>query len=183
MRHDLSRRAWGVAAALLVLVVAAAGCGSESSSAEEQTASSADGLCGTLVTWQKNVTAAGEKVSQGQLSKASIEDASKAVGDANKQLRDDLSSLGKPPTPSAEEAKSALQQLSDDLSMNVDQIREALGSASGSGISAAVAAASGAVQAMGQDLQNTTTKLQSLTKDETWSKAFKSSDSCQKLTG
>lgn len=46
-----------------------------------------------------------------------------------------------------------------------------------------MAAASSAVQAMGQDLQNTTMKLQSLTKDETWSKAFKSSESCQKLTG
>jgi len=166
----------------VVLAVAAAGCGSGNESTASQTEAWADGMCSALVDWQNNVAAAGEKVSKGDLSKSTLEDAADAVSDANKQLRDDLDSLGKPPTETVDKAKESLQQLSDDLKANVDKIREALGSA-GNDVSAAITAVAGAVQAMSQDLQNTTTQLKELEKDDTWSKAFKSSESCQKLSG
>jgi len=168
-------------AAVLVVVVAAAGCGSQSTA--DKTKAWADDMCNALVDWQSNVQAAGQKVSQGDLSKASLQDAADGVSDANRQLRDDLDSLDKPPTPTADEAKSALNKLSQELSTNVDKIREALGNISGNGVSAAVAAVGAAVQAMGQSFQDTSAKLQALEKDDAWSNAFKSSDSCQKLSG
>ena len=176
-------RAFGAASALLVVVLAlaAAGCGSsDNSSAASQTADWADGMCSALVNWEDSVKAAGDKASKGDLSKTTLEDVASGISDANKQLRDDLDSLGKPPTPTADEAKSALQQLSQDLSKSVDQIRAALSGSNG--VTAAVTAAAGAVQAMGQDVQQTTSKLESLSKDGTWKKAFQSSESCKKLS-
>ena len=50
-------------------------------------------------------------------------------------------------------------------------------------LTAALTTAAGAVQAMGKDLQTTASQLESLSKDDTWSKAFKSSESCKKLSG
>ena len=168
-------------AATIALAIAAAGCGS-SNDTQSQTEDWADGMCSALTDWQNSVAAAGEKVSKGDLSKSTLQEAADGVADANKQLRDDLDSLGKPPTETADKAKADLQQLTDDLKTNVDKIREAL-SSSGNDVTAAITAVSGAVQAMSQDLQNTATQLKALESDDTWSKAFKSSDSCQKLSG
>jgi chromosome segregation ATPase len=173
-----------VSAALVAVLaaIALAGCGG-SSSEESQTEDWADGMCSALVDWQNNVTAAGENVSKGDLSKSSLEDAANKVSDANKQLRDDLDSLGKPPTETVDKAKSALNQLGDDLNTNLEAIRDALAKTSGNDVSVAITAVASAVQAMSQDLQNTATQLKALENDDTWSKAFKSSDSCQKLSG
>jgi methyl-accepting chemotaxis protein len=168
-------------AATIALAIAAAGCGSSNNAASE-TESWADGMCNALTDWQNSVAAAGEKVAKGDLSKSTLQEAADGVSDANKQLRDDLDSLGKPPTETVEKAKQELQQLTDDLKTNVDKIREALGN-SGNDVTAAITAVSGAVQAMSQDLQNTASQLRELEKDDTWSKAFKSSESCQKLSG
>jgi hypothetical protein len=105
------------------------------------------------------------------------------VADANKQLRDDLDSLGKPPTETVDKAKSALNQLGDDLNKNLEAIRDALAKTSGNDVSFAITAVASSVQAMSQDLQNTSTQLKALQSDDTWKKAFNSSDSCQKLSG
>lgn len=177
-----ARRASGLLALVGALVLVLSGCGSsKSSDTAAQTADWADGMCSAFVSWQENLQAAGQKVSKGGLSKATLEDTANAISDANKQLRDDLDGLGKPPTPAADEAKATLQQLSDDLSKSVDRIREALSGSNN--VTEAVTAAAGAVQAMGQDVQKTTSKLESLSKDDTWQKAFQSSASCKKLSG
>jgi hypothetical protein len=178
----LSVRLASLGALVLALAVLAAGCGGSSDTASK-TQDWADGMCSALDDWQSSVRAAGEKISQGDLSKSSLQDAANAVGDANKQLRDDLDSLGKPPTETVDKAKSSLTQLSDELSANLDKIREAVGNISGNNASSAITAVAAAVQSMGQDFQNTATQLQALENDDTWSKAFKSSDSCKKLSG
>ena len=176
-------RASRAAAALLVLVLAVvvAGCGGSKKSSGPTQAEWANGMCSAFVDWQNNLKAAGQKVSGGNLSKSSLEATASAISDANKQLRSDLDALGKPPTPTADQAKSALQQLTEQLSKAVDQIRSAL-SSSGS-VQAAITAAGGAVQSMSQDVQATATKLDSLSKDDAWKKAFQSSESCKKLSG
>jgi hypothetical protein len=169
-------------ASAIALAVAAAGCGSSNDSASK-TEAWADGMCNALTDWQNSVTAAGEKVSKGDFSKSTLQEAADGVADANKQLRDDLDSLGKPPTETVEKAKSALDQLGEDLTANLEAIRDALAKSSGNDVSLAITAVGSAVQAMSQDLQNTATQLKALENDDTWSKAFKSSDSCQKLSG
>jgi hypothetical protein len=166
----------------IALAVAAAGCGSSNDTASK-TEAWADGMCNALTDWQNSVTAAGENVSKGNLSKSSLEGAADGVADANKQLRDDLDSLGKPPTETVDKAKSALNQLGDDLNTNLEAIRDALAKTSGDDVSVAITAVASSVQAMSQDLQNTSTQLKALQGDDTWKKAFNSSDSCQKLSG
>jgi hypothetical protein len=168
-------------AATVALAVAAAGCGG--SDTQSKTEAWADGMCSALVDWQSSVTAAGEDVSTGDLSKSSLEKAADGVADANKQLRDDLDSLGKPPTETVDKAKTALNQLGDDLNKSLSDIREALANSSGNDVSLAITAVASSVQAMSQDLQNTSTQLKALQSDDTWKKAFNSSDSCQKLSG
>ena len=172
----------GAVACAIVLAVAAAGCGS-SNDTQSQTEDWADGMCSSLADWQNNVVAAGEKVSKGDLSKSTLEETADGVADANKQLRDDLDSLGKPPTETVDKAKSALNQLGDDLNKNLEAIRDALAKTSGNDVSFAITAVASSVQAMSQDLQNTSTQLKALQSDDTWKKAFNSSDSCQKLSG
>ncbi len=172
-------RAASAALVAALAAIALAGCGG-SSSEESQTEDWANGMCSALVDWTNSVKAAGENVSKGDLSKSSLQDATNAISDANKQLSDDLKSLGKPPTPTADEAKSSLQQLSKDLSAQVENIREAL--SGGGDITSAITAAGTAVQAMSKDLQDTSNQLQALSKDDTWSNAFKNSESCQKLS-
>ena len=140
-------------------------------------------MCSALVDWQNSVTAAGENVSGGNLSKSSLQNAASEVSDANKQLRDDLDGLGKPPTETVDKAKSSLDQLGDDLNKNLADIREALANATGNDVSVAITAVASSVQTMSQDFQNTTTQLKALQGDDTWSNAFKNSDSCQKLNG
>ena len=169
------------AAATVALAVAAAGCGSSSSASE--TEQWADGMCSALTDWQNNVVAAGEKVSKGDLSKSTLEETADGVADANKQLRDDLDSLGKPPTETVDKAKSALNQLGDDLNKNLEAIRDTLANTSGNDVTASITAVASSVQAMSQDLQNTSKQLKALQSDDTWKKAFNSSDSCQKLSG
>jgi len=167
-------------AAVFALAVAAAGCGGDDKAS--QTEKWADGMCSALVDWQSSVTAAGENVSKGDLSKSSLETTANSVADANKQLRDDLDSLGKPPTETVDKAKSALDQLGDDLNKNLQDARNALANASGNDVSVAITAVASSVQAMAQDFQNTTTQLQALENDDTWKKAFENSESCQKLS-
>ena len=171
--------------ASLALALAAAGCGGSSNSASttsaaQQKATWADGMCSALSTWENSVKAAGSKLSGGNLSKSTLNDALGGISDANKKLKDDLDNLGKPPTPSADEARSSLQSLSADMSKNVDKIREALSSGSATG---AASAASSAAQAMAHDVQETQTKLQSLSAEGGWQKAFADSASCKKLSG
>ena len=168
-------------AGTIVVASVASGCGGDDTASK--TEAWADGMCSALVDWQNSVQTAGEEVSKGDLSKSSLQDAADGVSDANKQLRDDIDALGEPPTETVDKAKSALTQLSQELSTNVDKARQALANISGSDVSSAVTAVAGAVQAMSQDFQNTTTQLKALEDDDTWSKAFKSSESCQKLSG
>ena len=167
-------------AATLALAVAAAGCGG--SDTQSKTEAWADGMCSALVDWQNSVQTAGEKVSKGDLSKSSLQGAANGVSDANKQLRDDQDSLGKPPTETADKPKTDHNQHTHNHNTKNDKIREALGN-SGSDVTAAITAVSGSVQAMSQDVQNTATQLKALESDDTWKKAFNSSDSCQKLSG
>ena len=173
-------------AAVLTLALAAAGCGSSKSSsstttsAAQQKATWADGMCSALGTWESSVKAAGSKLSGGNLSKSTINDALGGIKDANKTLKDDLDNLGKPPTPSADEARSSLQSLSADMSQNVDKIKQALSSGNASG---AASAASSATQAMAHDVQQTQSKLQSLSTEGSWQKAFANSAACKNLSG
>jgi prophage DNA circulation protein len=165
-----------VAAAVLVV----AGCGGSKSS-EETPASWTNSLCGSLVTWQESIKAAGNKF-KGNVSKSSLQDAKSSISSADSKLKDELQSLGKPPTEGASEARSAVSNLSNELKSNVDDIQSALsGVNSVQDVSTAVSAITTSVTAMGSAFSSTTSQLQSLAQSDPWRKAFQDSSSCQQL--
>lgn len=173
---------------VLVVVGVLAGCGSggktTTSTSASATASWADGLCGSLVTWQDNVKAAGSSLKQGSLSKASVQSAVDAVSSANARLKDELQALGKPPTPAAAKAKAAVQQLSESLKSNVAKIRDAIsGVTSANDVPAVVSAVTAALTGMRDDFSSTSKKLQSLGGENEWKRGFGQSQACQQLTG
>jgi hypothetical protein len=165
-----------VAAAVLVV----AGCGGSKSS-EETPASWTNSLCGSLVTWQESLKSAGNEI-KGNVSKSSLQDAKSSISSADSKLKDELQSLGKPPTEGASEARSAVSNLSNELKSNVDDIQSALsGVNSVQDISTAASAITTSVTAMGSAFSSTTSQLQSLAQSDPWRKAFQDSSSCQQL--
>jgi hypothetical protein len=171
-------------AALLAAALVISGCGgTNSSSGEEAAASWADSMCSDFVTWQGSLQSASAKFKSGQVSQ--IQTAAHDVSDATKKLGSELKSLGKPPsTGGAEQAKSTVNDLSDNLKANIDKIKQALtGISSAQGISNAVSTVGTAVSSMSDQFSTTTKELKSQAADNAWRKAFQSSQACQKLAG
>jgi methyl-accepting chemotaxis protein len=184
LRQEMTRRALhaGLSLLALALAVVVAGCGSSKPSVQEQTNNWANGACSALVTWKDSITAAGQSV-KNNLTKSSIQSASQDVQSANSKLSDDLKGLGKPPTPGADQAKSSLQQFSDQVKTGTDQIKQAIsGITNASSVATAVTAIGSTVQTVGTELQSTVTDMKNIASDDTWKKAFQDSDSCKKLT-
>src|SRR5262245_13820232 len=95
-------------------------------------------MCSALSDWQNSVQAAGADVSKGDLSRSRRGKPASGVGDASKPLRGDLDSLGKPPTETGDKAKSALNQLGDDLNRNLEAIRDTLSKPTGNDVTASI---------------------------------------------
>jgi small-conductance mechanosensitive channel len=166
-----------MAAAVLV----AAGCGG-SKKEQETPADYTNSLCGSLVTWQNSIKSAGSKF-KWNVSKSSLQDAKSSISSANSKLKDELQSLGKPPTEGASEARSAVSNLSNELKSNLNDIQSALsGVNSVQDISTAVSAITTSVTAMGSAFSSTTSQLKSLAASDPWRKAFADSSACQQLS-
>ena len=106
------------------------------------------------------------------------------VSAADKELRDQLSSLGKPPTTGADEARSTMSDLWESLKADAGKIDDAVkGVSSASEVPAAVSAITGTVTSMGTELSSASQQLKALAADDPWKKAFSESKSCQSLTG
>lgn len=171
-----------VAIALLVAPVLS-GCGGKSKSSQQQSASSwAEGFCKAFVTWRDNIKSSTSKVTSGQIGKGTIKDAASAISDANNKLADDLEALGKPSTPNADEAKTAVDQLAKTLRDSSTEIKDAAkGISSAQDVGTAATKIGTTLSNMAGDLSAATGKLRDLGNQDTWKKAFADSASCKKL--
>jgi len=182
-----------VAAVVLAALVAAAGCGSSSSAktttTSQDTASArtawANSLCGALVTWRSDVKSVGTQLKSGQIrSKSALSNAAGQVESATKTLEDSLKGLGTPPTPAAQQAKSDIDHLTQQLSNGVDDLKTAASNVSGvQGVRSAIASAKTTVATMGSDVSATVTQLKSLDPQGAWKDAFSQASSCKTLSG
>ena len=180
MSADRRKFVLGLVAAA-VLSAASSGCGS--SSKPESAADWADGLCSSVVTWTDSVKSAGSKFSSGGVSKASLQEAVSDVSAADSKLRDELKALGKPPTTGADEARSTMSQLWENLKADAGKIDDAVkGVSSVSDVPSAVSAITGTVTSMGTEFSTAGQQLKGLAADDPWKKAFSESKSCQSLT-
>jgi cell division protein ZapA (FtsZ GTPase activity inhibitor) len=175
-------------ATAVMLVATAVGCGSKEAATTTSSAQAlkswANGLCGSLVTWQSSVEAAGTKLKGESVTKANLEAAYTSVSTATDKLAADVKALGKPPTPAAEEADAAVEQLTGQLSNSVDQIKKATSGLSGTNeVLGAVSVVSTELVQMGNDIKSTTNSLKSMNGKEDWQKAFDEAPECGTLSG
>ncbi|HEY6836024.1 MAG TPA: hypothetical protein VI142_06070 [Gaiellaceae bacterium] len=181
-----ARRLWTIAlfgSVVAAVVLVSAGCGSsKKNSGSQQTAATyTNSLCSSVVTWENSLKSAGNKF-KGQISKSGLQEAKSSISSANSKLKDELQSLGKPPTEGASQAKSAVSNLKNSLKGNIDDIQKAIsGISSVQDIPQAASGITTAVTSMGSELSSTTSTLKSLASSDPWRKAFENSSACQQL--
>jgi hypothetical protein len=167
---------------LLVVALCLAGCGSKKS--EQLTpAQWADGVCSAIDSWTTSIKSSVSSVANGNISKDSIQSAGKEIESATDKLESDLEGLGKPNTPSGQEAKDSIDQLSSQLRTNIDSIKSTIDGVSS--ISSAVSAASTVstnLTAMKNQISSTYTQLKQGNVSGELKTAFAQSSSCSKLT-
>ena len=135
MKRYARYAAAGVAAAALAAGLASCGGSSSkpatSTSSASATAAWVDDFCGAFVTWRTAVKSNITKAGSGNLTADTLKQSATAIADATDELASDIDDLGKPPTPGAEKAKAAAQQLSDELRSAGKKITDATSSISG----------------------------------------------------
>lgn len=117
-------------------------------------------------------------------SKAALTSAASELESSTKALADSLESLGKPPTPGAEQTKADIDQLSRQLSDGADQLKtDASGVSSAQGALNAVSSASATVSTMAKNVSSTLTNLKSVDAGGAWKQAFAQASQCKTLSG
>ncbi|HET9322591.1 MAG TPA: hypothetical protein VFO03_01825 [Gaiellaceae bacterium] len=162
----------------LLCALLLAGCGGDNDSSSAD--SWANGVCGDLSTWKDSVKSTAAAFSGGQLSQAQVQDAADEISNATEQLVGDLKDVGTPDTESGQQAKDAVDQLSNELQTDLAQVQRAAAGASGAADTAqAVATIRMAATTMQAQL---TTAFQSMQQaDDELKSAFEDSENCQKL--
>jgi hypothetical protein len=182
----MSRRLAFAAVPVAFLALLAAGCGgsssSSSTSADDTTPTDqwASSVCTAITDWTDSLQSSVTSLQSGGLSKDAIKGVADDAKSSTQTLVDDLKGLGKPDTAAGAEAQSTLNGLADDLQKDVDEIT---GAVDGSGTTLSmISTVSTTLVTMGNQLSSTFTQLQSLDAKGELEDAFKSADSCSKLT-
>jgi hypothetical protein len=182
----MSRAGIRAGAAILVALaaLAAAGCGGSSKSGATPTQTWATGVCTAFTTWKTQLGDIENTVKSGGLSKSTIDKAVSQAKDATDTLASSLKKLGKPNTQAGQTAKSDLDQLSTELTKNIQTIQDAISNASGAaGVLTAVSTAGSTLVTMGSEVSSTLTQLQALDPKGELQQAFKQSSACKSLLG
>jgi ABC-type transporter Mla subunit MlaD len=166
-------------ATLLVGAAAPAGAASSSSSAKQW----ANGVCSAVQTFGDSVQSTLDDLKNA----SSVEDASGKVksglDDATQTLEKSLDDLGKPPTPDADEAQQAVQNLSKQLNDDVSAVEDLLSPppSSPQEIASTFSQIGSEVQKAVSQVQSTATTLKGLKSSGSLQKAFQSASSCKQL--
>jgi hypothetical protein len=179
----MSPRLAFAAAPIAFLALLAAGCGGSSSSSSGDTTPTdewASSVCTAIVSWTDSLGSSVSSLQGGDLSKDAMKGVADDATSATQSLIDDIKDLGKPDTAAGAEAQSSLNTLADDLQKDVDKISSAVDGSRNT--LTMVTTVSTTLQTMGNQLSSTFTKLQNLDAKGELEDAFKSSDSCSKLT-
>ena len=174
-----------VAASLAFL---AAGCGSSGGGSTTTTTSAsatdtwASGVCSSITTWQAAIKSAAASVKSNP-TKNGLQTAADDAKSATETLTTDLKGLGKPDTPSGQQAKDSLDQLSTSLQKDVTTIESAVKGVSGlKGALTAVPTVTATFATMQTQVKTTFTSLQGLGAKGELKSAFASSSACNSLT-
>jgi hypothetical protein len=167
--------------AILAGALLAAGCGGsedETSGASEWASS----VCSAVTTWTESVSAAATSLQGGNLSENSLEGAVDDVTDATKTLADELQDVGEPDTEDGQQAKDSLDQLGKDVEDGVQELEDAVESASGgTGILDAIAQVSTTLATMSRQVAGVVDELEQLDPAGELDDALNNADECSSL--
>ena len=176
-----------VAATLAFL---AAGCGSSGGSSTTTTTTTsasatetwASGVCTSITTWQAAIKSAVASL-KSDPTKNGLQTAAGDAKSATETLASDLKGLGKPDTPSGQQAKDSLDQLSTSLQKDVTTIENTVNGISGlQGALTAVPTVTATLTTMETQIKTTLTSLQGLDAKGELKSAFANSSACNSLT-
>ena len=120
---------------------------------------------------------------KGNPSKSGLTSAANDAKTATDTLGSDLNALGKPDTPSGQQAKASLDTLSTNLNKDMATIQTAVNGASGlNGVLNAVSATTGTLTTMGTQVKSTFSDLQGLDAKGELKDAFAQSTACESLS-
>ena len=178
----------GLIAVAASLAFLAAGCGSSGGGSTTTTTSAsatdtwASGVCSSITTWQAAIKSAAGSV-KSDPTKNGLQTAAGDAKSATQTLASDLQGLGKPDTPSGQQAKDSLDQLSTSLQKDMNTIENAVKGVSGPrGAVSAVPTVTATFATMGTEVKTTLTSLQGLGANGELKSAFASSSACNSLT-
>ena len=163
------------------MALLAAGCGSSSNNTPTTTSSTvtwANSVCGAAVTYGSSLTAAAKSVT-GNPSKAGLQDAADQVKSATDTFVSTIKGVGKPNTPSGQQAKATL----DTLATQLDTDSSTIQGATEDSVLAGVAAATGALATAQAQIKTAFSTLKGLDAKGELGQAFAQASSCSSLTG
>jgi conjugal transfer/entry exclusion protein len=167
--------------AVFVLVGAAAPAAAAGSGTSPQ--KWADGVCSAVDDWIESV----ESTIQGLRGAGSLEDAAQqainGLDTATTQLTTSIEELGRPSTSDAKKAQDAVEKLSNDLSTDLDSIKNELSNppSDPAGIASLFAQIGIEVENAIDQVKSTATTLKGLSSKGRLKKAFQSSSECKSL--
>ena len=181
------RRLLGAGALAAVLLLAGCGGGGSSdtttTTALQSATEWAGDFCGAFSTWKSSLGPIGQSLLSNP-TKKSLQAAGDDIRNSNDALVDDLKSLGKPPLPRGEEARSVVDQLATDIKNDSDKISNAVSNASTvSDIVDAASVVSTTLVQVETQVQDAVTDLKAIRADEDNSlkQAFADAPACADL--
>jgi hypothetical protein len=177
------RLAYAGAALVLVLAGVAAGCGGDDSD-DDPTAAWASGFCSAITGWTDDLEGVtSEFTDTSNLSEEGIRSAADDVRSSTQTLVDELRDLGRPPTESGDEVRTALDTLSDTRETESTEIQEAAEGVSGlTDLPGAITAITTSLSAMATSFSNALTTVQNADVEGELQTALEDSPECADIS-
>ena len=173
------RLAYAGTALVVALAGVAAGCGGDDSE-EDPTAAWASSFCSAITGWTDDLEDVTSQFSDtSNLSEEGIRSAADDVRSSTQDLVDELRGLGRPPTESGDEVRTALDTLSDTLETESTEIQETAEGVSGlTELPSAITAITTSLSTMAMSFSNALTTIQNADVEGELQTALEDSPEC-----
>jgi hypothetical protein len=183
MRRSSTSRVRGVVGSSVISLVFVVSAATPAGAGDTSPQKWADGVCSAVQDWIDSV----QSTVEGLRGAGSLENASQqaisGLDAATAQLADSIEQLGKPSTSDSRKARDAVEELSNELSTDVESIKGELANlpTDPAGIAASFALIGSDISNAIDEVQSTATTLRGLARNGKLKKAFQSSSECRSL--
>ena len=176
---DLSRRSIALGALAVSTMVVMAACDDGETASQKW----ADDMCGAVASWEGSMSTITSDFSDG-ISRDVVSEKVADAADATKELVDQLKDIGAPETEASDEAKSAIEQLADDVRSTIDTIKgdvEALPDSGAEGLATGVEDVRTQLSQLVVEGRTTIEQIRQLDPADELMEAIASNETCQGL--